>query len=196
MVRLRSIKIDLNKRRPDKISVVGIGGGERNNNHSTPNTVSHHQQLELNFPIQEWRDAIYAKIVVKCGNRRYWEDWAKDVAKIAEGHTSRIKALLESSESEARKAFDEFLTGLHKNINPAVSEDEAIEMLSQHLITKPVFDALFEGYEFTKNNPVSQTMQRMLDTLEKESLGKEVETLEKFYQSVRERASGIDNAVS
>jgi predicted helicase len=187
-------KIDLNKRRPDKISVVGIGGGERNNNHSTPNTVSHHQQLELNFPIQEWRDAIYAKIVVKCGNRRYWEDWAKDVAKIAEGNTSRIKALLESSESEARKAFDEFLTGLHKNINPAISEDEAIEMLSQHLITKPVFDALFEGYEFTKNNPVSQTMQRMLDTLEKESLGKEVETLEKFYQSVRERASGIDNA--
>ncbi|MFM6752817.1 MAG: Eco57I restriction-modification methylase domain-containing protein, partial [Dolichospermum sp.] len=71
---------------------------------------------------------------------------------------------------------------------------EAIEMLSQHLITKPVFDALFEGYEFTKFNPVSQTMQRMLDVLEGQSLQKDVQTLEKFYQSVRERASGIDNA--
>ncbi|MFM6074930.1 MAG: hypothetical protein ACKPB9_25645, partial [Dolichospermum sp.] len=145
-----------------------------------------YKQLELNFPVEEWRDAIYAKIVTKCGNRRYWEDWAKDVAKIAESHTSRIKALLESSESAAKTAFNEFITGLHQNINPNVTTDEAIEMLSQHLITKPVFDALFEGYEFTKFNPVSQTMQRMLDVLENQSLQKDVQTLEKFYQSVRE----------
>jgi predicted helicase len=97
-------------------------------------------------------------------------------------------------QSEAKKVFDEFITGLHQNINPNVTQDEAIEMLSQHLITKPVFDALFEGYEFTKYNPVSHTMQRMLDVLESQSLQKEVKTLEKFYQSVRERASGIDNA--
>ncbi|MFM6092145.1 MAG: type ISP restriction/modification enzyme, partial [Dolichospermum sp.] len=37
-------------------------------------------------------------------------------------------------------------------------------------------------------------MQRMLDVLEGQSLQKDVQTLEKFYQSVRERASGIDNA--
>ncbi|MBD2146782.1 type ISP restriction/modification enzyme [Sphaerospermopsis sp. FACHB-1194] len=187
-------KIDLNKRRPNKISVVGVGGRQKNDSSTSTNTGSSYQQLELNFPVEEWRDAIYAKIVTKCGNRRYWEDWAKDVAKIAEGHTSRIKALLESSESEAKKAFDEFITGLHQNINPNVTTEEAIEMLSQHLITKPVFDALFEGYEFTKFNPVSQTMQRMLDVLENQSLQKDVQTLEKFYQSVRERASGIDNA--
>ncbi|MFM6620885.1 MAG: damage-inducible protein, partial [Dolichospermum sp.] len=162
--------IDLNKRRPHKISVVGVGSREKNDHSTSTNTVSSYQQLELNFPIEEWRDAIYAKIVTKCGNRRYWEDWAKDVAKIAESHTSRIKALLESSESAAKTAFDDFLTGLHQNINPNVTAEEAIEMLSQHLITKPVFDALFEGYEFTKFNPVSQTMQRMLDVLEGQSL--------------------------
>ncbi|MFM6025905.1 MAG: helicase-related protein, partial [Dolichospermum sp.] len=187
-------KIDLNKRRPNKISVVGVGGRQKNDSSTSTNTGSSYQQLELNFPVEEWRDAIYAKIVTKCGNRRYWEDWAKDVAKIAESHTSRIKALLESSESAAKTAFDEFITGLHQNINPNVTAEEAIEMLSQHLITKPVFDALFEGYEFTKFNPVSQTMQRMLDVLENQSLQKDVQTLEKFYQSVRERASGIDNA--
>ncbi|MGB7712726.1 MAG: type ISP restriction/modification enzyme [Microcoleus sp.] len=187
-------KIELNQKRPPQINIIGVGGkdgtGEGGKN---PNT-SKNVQLELNFPIQEWRDAIYAKIVVKCGDRRYWEDWAKDVAVIAERHTTRIKALLENSESNAKQAFDEFLTGLHNNLNPNVTQDEAIEMLSQHLITKPVFDALFEGYEFTKSNPVSQTMQRMLDVLEGQSLEKEVRTLEKFYQSVRDRASGIDNA--
>lgn len=187
-------KIELNQKRPPQINIIGVGGkdgtGEGGKN---PNT-SKNVQLELNFPIQEWRDAIYAKIVVKCGDRRYWEDWAKDVAVIAERHTTRIKALLENSESNAKQAFDEFLTGLHNNLNPNVTQDEAIEMLSQHLITKPVFDALFEGYEFTKSNPVSQTMQKMLDVLEGQSLEKEVRTLEKFYQSVRDRASGIDNA--
>ena len=188
-------KIELNKRRPPQIAVVGVGGKTENNGSSqSAKKGSSYKQLELNFPIEEWRDAIYAKIVVKCGNRRYWEDWAKDVARIADTHTSRIKGLLANSESEAKQVFDEFITGLHQNINPNVSEDEAIEMLSQHLITKPVFDALFEGYEFTKFNPVSQTMQRMLDLLESQSLQKEVKTLEKFYQSVRERASGVDNA--
>ncbi|MEY2915035.1 MAG: hypothetical protein RLZZ184_4344, partial [Cyanobacteriota bacterium] len=187
-------KIELNKRRPDKINIIGIGGKEKSDSSQSLKIETTYKQLELNFPIEEWRNAIYAKIVTKCGNRRYWEDWAKDVAKIAESNTSRIKALLENSESEAKKVFDEFITGLHQNINPNVTEDEAIEMLSQHLITKPVFDALFEGYEFTKYNPVSQTMQKMLDVLEGQSLQKEVKTLDKFYQSVRERASGIDNA--
>ncbi|WP_375340550.1 type ISP restriction/modification enzyme [Okeania sp. SIO3I5] len=190
-------KIDLNKRRPDKVSILGVGGKEKDDSAGT-NVDSSYKQLEfnLNFPVEEWRDAIYAKIVVKCGNRRYWEDWAKDVAKIAENHISRIKGLLvgANGNSSIKQVFDDFLAGLHQNINPNVTEDEAIEMLSQHLITKPVFDALFEGYEFTKFNPVSQTMQKMLDVLEGESLKKEVRGLEKFYDSVRKRASRIDNA--
>ncbi|MCF3627379.1 DEAD/DEAH box helicase family protein [Planktothrix agardhii 1801] len=188
-------KIELNQKRPPQINIIGVGRGIDENSRSGNRTQSDNtwQQLEFDFSIEEWRDAIYAKIVVKCGDRRYWEDWAKDVAKIADNHTTRIKALLENSESNAKQAFNEFLKGLHNNLNPNVTKDEAIEMLSQHLITKPVFDALFEGYEFTKSNPVSQTMQKMLDVLEGESLQKEVRTLEKFYQSVRDRASGIDN---
>ncbi|WP_363267351.1 type ISP restriction/modification enzyme [Okeania sp. SIO2B3] len=206
-------KIDLNKRRPEQVSVVGVGGKEKDDYGGTNVDASYKQlELNLNFPVEEWRDAIYAKIVVKCGNRRYWEDWAKDVAKIAESHISRIKGLLVGANgnspvklnvnspvklninSSIKQVFDDFLAGLNQNINPNVTEDEAIEMLSQHLITKPVFDALFEGYEFTKFNPVSQTMQKMLDVLEGEFLEKEVGGLEKFYDSVRERASGIDNA--
>lgn len=188
-------KIELNKRRPSQIAVIGVGGKTKNDGSSqSAKTGTSYKQLELNFPVEEWRNAIYAKIVTKCGDRQYWEKWAKDVADIADTHISRIKALLENSESEAKKVFDEFITGLHQNINPNVTQDEAIEMLSQHLITKPIFDALFEGYEFTKYNPVSQTMQRMLDVLEGQSLQKEVKTLDKFYESVRKRASGIDNA--
>jgi predicted helicase len=191
-------QIELNKARPDNIQVIGVSGGDGDTDGKGDGKQGKGEkvvQVELNFPnLEEWRDAIYAKIVLKCGDRRYWESWAQDVAQIAERHITRIKALLDDAKPKHIKAFEEFLTGLQENLNPSVDRDDAIEMLSQHLITKPVFDALFEGYQFTKHNPVSIAMQKMLDLLEDQSLEKETTSLEKFYHSVKERASGIDNA--
>lgn len=184
-------QIELNQKRPERMQVIGVGEPGSEYNVGEPDAV----QSMFNFPhLEDWENAIFAKIVVKCGNRRYWEQWAQDVAKIAERHVTRIKSLLKSSDENYRKKFGKFLTGLRKTLNPSISEDDAIEMLSQHIITKPVFDALFEGYEFTKQNPVSKTMQKILDLLEEQSLDKETVSLEKFYESVRERARGIDNA--
>lgn len=185
-------QIELNKERTNQIQIIGVGDPREQSQNALHDAAV---QTAFAFPhLEDWENAIFAKIVVKCGNRRYWESWAQDVAKIAERHVTRIRALLESSDATYRKKFDKFLYGLRKTLNPSISEDDAIEMLSQHLITKPVFDALFEGYEFTKHNPVSKTMQKMLDLLEEQALDKETETLEKFYESVRERARGIDNA--
>ncbi len=191
-------QIELNKARPDNIQVIGVSGGEQNaaarsDGDSKPNF----RELQglLAFPqLDEWRDAIYGRLVLKCGDRRYWESWAKDVAEIAERHVTRIKALLEGKNRKQARAFAGFLTGLQANLNPAVTTDDAIEMLSQHLITRPVFDALFEGYTFTERNPVSVAMQKMLQSLEDDGLQKETATLEKFYASVRGRVKGIDNA--
>ena len=192
-------KLELNKRKPDKIQVIGVGGGsEEREEGESPDGKSRFEQLAFNFErIKEWREAIYAKIVDKCGERRYWESWAKDVAKIAERHKTHIRAILESVDPKAReaqKAFGDFLKGLQSNINESIGQEEAIEMLAQHLVTKPVFDALFENYAFSSHNPVSQSMQKVLDVLEGHALWKETESLEDFYKSVRERASGIDNA--
>lgn len=189
-------QIELNKQRPDNIQVIGVGESETGD---PGDGDSKHTNRVLQgaflFPhLDEWKDAIYARIVLKCGDRRYWESWAKDVAVIAERHTDRIKLLLESGEPRHKTAFADFLAGLRMNINPSITGDDAVEMLSQHLITRPVFDALFENYAFTQHNPVSLAMQTMLDTLEDQALEKETVTLEKFYASVRERASGIDNA--
>ena len=192
-------KIDLTGKKPDNIDIIGVGGATPDDDDSNDNgTQNKPEQYRLDFPnLHEWRDAIFARIVLKCGDRRYWESWAKDVAQIAERQITHIKALLESDGKvggKARKAFDRFLTGLRGNLNPAVSETDAIEMLAQHLITKPVFDALFEDYQFTQKNPVSMSMQKMLDVLHDNGLGKEAESLEKFYASVRLRAGGIDSA--
>ncbi len=187
-------KIELNKQRPDNIQFIGIGGevGEVAGSYQVQEK-GKAVLLQLPF-LEEWREAIYAKIVLKCGDRRYWENWAQDVAVIAERQMTRIRALLEGAKSGPRQVFEAFLTSLQNNLNPSVTEADAIEMLSQHLITRPVFDALFEGYQFTQQNPVSQAMQKMLAVLEGSALEKETAVLEKFYASVKSRASGIDNA--
>ena len=134
-------------------------------------------------------------MVQKVGDRRYWEQWAKNVADIAERQIARITNLIDADGTH-KEAFNIFLKGLEENINPSVTKKEAIEMLSQHIITKPVFDALFEGYSFVENNPISVSMQSMLELLEAQAIEKDTETLNKFYESVKKRAEGIDNAES
>ncbi|MCL4517761.1 MAG: N-6 DNA methylase, partial [Thaumarchaeota archaeon] len=183
-------KLDLNKGASDRIQVIGVGGGGEGPEGSLTPT-----QLMMELPvIEEWRNAIYAKVVEKCGSRKYWETWATDVAHIAERQRTRITSLLANADSDHRQLFEEFLEGLRENINPSISESDAIEMLSQHLITKPVFDALFDNYSFTQHNPVSASLDAMIELLEDYSLESDTLPLEKFYESVRSRAKDIDNA--
>ncbi len=186
-------KIDLNKGRSSTIQVIGVGGGGDSEDGKTKGADGK-EQIEFNMPeIEDWKDAIYAKIVIKCGSRPYWENWANDVAKIAEKHTEHIKKLLKSQDPKPKKAFEKYLNGIRKNINPSISEDDAVEMLSQHLITKPVFDALFEHYQFTEKNPVSQSLQAVLKVLEAGTFKEDAAKLKGFYDSVRMRVKGIDN---
>ena len=171
---------------------IGSGGASRDDegNINDPPILTDSQ---MSFEFDEFNRAILAKIVQKCGTREYWEDWATDIAKIAQTHITRIKAILEQPGTEARKTFDAFLEEIQDDLNESITESDAIEMLSQHLITKPVFDTLFEGYSFSKDNPVSVAMQKVLDALQTHNLDNEIQSLEKFYQSVKMRASGIDS---
>jgi len=153
------------------------------------------QQMAMDFEVGEIERALYAKVVKKCGNRHHWEDWANDVAKIANTHIDRIEAILENPEYEKEhKAFNAFANELRDDLNSSITDEEVVEMLAQHLITKPVFDALFEQYEFAKRNPISVAMQDLLDILESHRLDKEAKQLESFYESVKMRASGVHSA--
>ena len=200
-------KIDLNKRKSDRIIVDTIPGlGSKRGKSEDVDTgagavIENAQrekerravQLEFSMKFTELQSIIYARMVKKVGTRRYWELWAKDVAAIAEKHIARIKRLV-LEEGPHKKAFDEFVEGLHKNLNPSVSREEAVEMLAQHIITQPVFEALFEDYSFVKNNPVSVSMQKMIDLLHEEVPTAEMEVMARFYKSIKERCAGIDNA--
>lgn len=190
-------KLELNKRRPQNggtVLIGGVGGTDTDGDEATGGKKPvKERQLTLPLPeIQQLQNVIYARMVQKVGNKRYWEQWAADVAKIAQGYITRINGLI-SQDGPHKTEFNKFLADLRKNINPSVSSDEVVEMLAQHMITKPVFEALFENYSFVDNNPVSLALQNMVDLLETQALEKDAVVLTRFYESVKQRVAGIDN---
>ena len=187
-------KIELNRRKPDNILIGrpeytfdADGALQVSEEAGTP-TGPH-----LSMQFEELQSVIYARMVQRVGERRYWEQWAKDVAVLAERQIERITSLVHRQDHQ-REAFGKFVKGLQKNINPSITEESAIEMLAQHIITKPIFEALFENYSFEKNNVVSRAMHQMLSQLEGKTVAEESEALQRFYDSVRARVQGIDNA--
>ena len=188
-------KLELNKKKPEQLQIIGVGSAPDESEGGfivEPST----EQGVLNLDEEDFtaiERAIYGKIVKKVGNVRYWEDWSKDVSEIAQQHMMRIRVMLEDANSEIYKSFQKFVSGLRHNINGAITDQQAIEMLAQHLITKPVFEALFDSYSFANDNPVSRAMDAMLKVMDEQGLLKEQERLKDFYESVRVRAEGIDN---
>ncbi len=140
-----------------------------------------------------WKDSVYAKLVKKVGDRLYWDDWAGDIAEIAQRFIALIVAHIGAEDTD-RAPFDDFLKALRATVNPDVSEPEAIELLAQHLITKPVFEAMFPEESFTRDNPVSVAMEQVLDTFhENAAFARQREPLDAFYARVTDRIRGLDS---
>lgn len=190
-------KLQLNKKKPENISVIGVGGAPDDEDGNWKNggegTESTSGQMSFDFEWAEIEGAIYGKIVQKVGDRRYLEDWSQDVAKIAQRHIDYTNELIKSNSDMAHE-FSQFLKSLQHNINSSITQEQAVEMLAQHLITKPVFDALFNEYSVVRNNPVNDAMEKIVKKFSAFGFPKEQKELEAFYESVKLRASGIDNA--
>lgn len=147
--------------------------------------------FEFGYDI-ELAEAIKARIVKRVGNRREWEDWAEDVGEICRNQIEHIHKVLDNpANTTSRKALDSFSRELKATLNGDLSEDEIIEMLGQHIVTKPIMDALFDKYDFMDMNPISQAMSKMLNALDKDGMKTAQELLKSFYQAVQFRAQNI-----
>lgn len=166
---------------PIKVIPVDLGG---------EGATDHPDLQDRLFAYEEWTSAIYTKIVQRVGSRTYWEDWARDVAAVAARHEMRIAAILDR-EGDAVEAFDEFFTELRATLNDSISRSDAISMVSQHLITRPIFEALFGNDLFAEANPVSVVMTNIVGILDKYNLDTETGQLEDFFTSIRRRVEGI-----
>jgi predicted helicase len=140
----------------------------------------------------ELEEAIKARIVKKVGNRREWEDWAEDVGEVCRTQIEHIHEVVNAPQNVAsKKSLEEFTGELKATLNGDISEDDAIEMLGQHIVTKPILDALFQEYPFTEKNPISKALSTMLVKLDKAGLEKTNQVLKSFYDSVRYKAQII-----
>lgn len=147
--------------------------------------------LPLDFPalpIDAISEAVYAAIPKKLGDREYWSEWAKSIGSVAERLITRIKAMI-AGNPEVAEEFARFVKGLQDTLNPAVSSDDAVEMLAQHILTMPVFQALFAGTDFPAHNAVGKALEAIVQKLDAGSVDSETEGLQRFYDNVRERIS-------
>ena len=198
-------KIELNKKKPKIITVTGGGNfggrtiigndeqGNENEDYSQGVLEFDELQQKLYDKFNEITNQVFAKIVTKCGSRRYWADWGKDIGEIAKRNIERINKLI-ATDGDHKQKFNSYWEGLKKNLNPSVSQEEAVEMLAQHMITKPVFEALFGNDHFTKENHVSKSLEDIVTLLDEKSDPEDLKKLDNFYKSVQQRAEGIDNA--
>ena len=189
---INRIRLNDNTDVTDTIQVIGLSKELMSDDEYVDDTPEN-DVTQMFLPFDEMAQGIYAQIVLKCGNRRYWENWAGDIGEIAQTHIKQITNIIDLN-AGAKTAFDAFLTEIRDDLNPEITQADAIEMLAQHMITKPVFDTLFKDNEFTEHNPVSKAMETVLKQLDQHNLKPESESLQRFYKSVQRSAKGIETA--
>ena len=187
---------------PDGLPAIVVSNGLSAEDYATfsvrepdPEGALVQDSLSLTFPanMARFRDKLYARVVEKCGNRKYFERWAADVGLIATRHVERLRTLCEE-DPKARDAFRRFHALLQTAVCATVTEEDARVMLAQQRLTAPIFDALFGNNDFTRHNPLSEALEHavmLLDALETDD---ERKKLSHFYQDVRDRVSGIRSA--
>ncbi len=177
-------------------SAVGTGSApdssEDGANVDLPQPSADNYQFKILFQgMEEMKDRIRAKVVQKCGDRDYLDESAKIIAEISKIHIDQIRAQLKDPTPEQKAAFDEFTARLRQDLNPSIDSEQAIEMISQHIITQPVFNALFGDYPFAKKNVVSKAFEQILKTFQTQSSEEEWKALERVRDDIRSRVEGI-----
>ena len=185
-------KVQFNKELPARITTtLGAGDDDDDKSGKGKDGRPKGEQLIFGFRLYEWTNAIIPRFVENCGERLYWARWARDVSRIAESVIELIRQYI-NSDKPFRGSFAKFLHGFRLNINTLITAEQAIQALAQHIITKPVFDALFKGYSFSEKNAISRSMNAVTRELQNRGIDSELKTLEDFYQDVASRANDIN----
>lgn len=142
----------------------------------------------------EMAAAIRAQIVRKCGTKIYWSEWAGDVGAVTHARADQIRSLV-AEPGEAADAFGEFLAGLRDTLNPDYDADRAVDVLAQHEVTRPIFDALFNQDQVREGNPIVAGIERALSALYDAGLESSLDSpeLTDLYSQVRVIASQVQS---
>ncbi len=157
----------------EKIKIFGSDDGKKQNDEKT---------LFDAILLQDLADAMYNVMPTKLGDRNYWENFTKKTGNIARTLNNRLKMIFEKNP----EFFHDFLDSLRGNIHQNIKEDEALDMITSHIITKPIFDALFGD---NIKNPIAKALDKMVLKLSDLGLEGETKDLKNLYESVKTEAT-------
>ncbi len=157
----------------EKIKIFGSDDGKKQNDEKT---------LFDAILLQDLADAVYNVMPTKLGDRNYWENFTKKTGNIARTLNERLKNIFEKNP----EFFHGFLDSLRENIHQNIKEDEALDMITSHIITKPIFDALFGD---NIKNPIAKALDKMVLKLSTLGLEGETKDLKNLYESVKTEAA-------
>ncbi len=156
----------------EKIKIFGSDDGKNQSDEKT---------LFDAILLQDLADAMYNVMPTKLGDRNYWENFTKKTGNIARTLNKRLKDIFEKNP----EFFHGFLTSLRENIHQNIKEDEALDMITSHIITKPIFDAIFGD---NIQNPIAKALDKMVQKLATLGLEGETKDLKNLYESVKTEA--------
>ncbi len=156
----------------EKIKIFGSDDGKKQNDEKT---------LFDAILLQDLADAMYNVMPTKLGDRNYWENFTKKTGNIARTLNNRLKMIFDKNP----EFFHGFLDSLRGNIHQSIREDEALDMITSHIITKPIFDALFGD---NIKNPIAKALDKMVQKLATLGLEGETKDLKNLYESVKTEA--------
>ncbi len=170
----------------EKIKVFGSDDGDQDDEESQKDKTEQDpkQAQKTLFDailLQDLANAVYNVMPTKLGDRNYWEKFATKTGNIARTLNSRLKDIFEKNP----EIFHGFLDSLRGNIHQSIKEDEALDMITSHIITKPIFDAIFGD---NIKNPISKALDKMVQKLSTLGLQGETKDLKNLYESVKTEA--------
>ncbi|RVZ24670.1 DEAD/DEAH box helicase [Helicobacter pylori] len=157
----------------EKIKIFGSDDGKKQNDEKT---------LFDAILLQDLADAVYNVMPTKLGDRNYWENFTKKTGNIARTLNNRLKMIFDKNP----EFFHGFLDSLRGNIHQNIKEEEALDMITSHVITKPIFDALFGD---NIKNPIAKALDKMVLKLSDLGLEGETKDLKNLYESVKTEAA-------
>lgn len=139
-------------------------------------------------------EAFYGKLVTKVGEKDYIENWATEMGKIA----PTLRDCLEKvclPEGEPNPNFENYLKNIRSIVNSEVSEKDAIDMLMQQYVTKPIFNKLFGDNDAVSKNSVFNSIEKMMKKIDVEGGLSSIQIeMEEFYRNVNTTLGNIDTA--
>ena len=105
---------------------------------------------------EDFQKAFVSVSVSKLKSSLYWKKWADNISGSVRNMINEINKLADTPEIKPK--FEEFKDNLSKTLHKEQSKGDAVNLIAQFIVTRPVFSILFPASDFD-SNPISRALE-------------------------------------